>query len=44
MKSDDNLARDLDSKVASLYKIGTYARPGKVVDAIFDGFQTGFAV
>jgi 2,4-dienoyl-CoA reductase (NADPH2) len=44
MKSTDKIAKDLQGKVASLYKIGDCAKPGKVKEAISSGFQAGLRV
>jgi 2,4-dienoyl-CoA reductase (NADPH2) len=44
MKAEDALMNELEGKVAELYKVGNCARPGKIVDVIYDGFQAGFTV
>jgi len=44
MKPVDKIAKDLKGKVASLYKVGDCAEPGKVKEAISSGFQAGLRV
>jgi pyruvate/2-oxoglutarate dehydrogenase complex dihydrolipoamide dehydrogenase (E3) component len=44
MKSTDKLAKDLQRKGVSLYKIGDCAKPGKVKEAIASGFRAGLRV
>jgi len=44
MKPVDKIAKELQGKVASLYKIGDCAEPGKVKEAISSGFQAGLRV
>ncbi|MDD5101080.1 MAG: FAD-dependent oxidoreductase, partial [Syntrophales bacterium] len=44
MKSEDTLLKQVEGKVPELYKVGTCAGPGKVVNVIYDGFMAGFTV
>jgi pyruvate/2-oxoglutarate dehydrogenase complex dihydrolipoamide dehydrogenase (E3) component len=44
MEAVDQMVKELEGKVESLYHIGDCAKPGKVREAVAGGFQAGFEV
>ena len=43
-RSRDDLVRELDGKVRELYAIGDCSRPGKIADAVREGFLAGLRI
>ena len=44
MKSGNQLAKELEGRVSSLYQIGDCTQPGKVREAVASGFLAGLQV
>ena len=44
MKATDKIAKELQGKGPSLYKVGDCVKPAKVKEAIASGFEAGFRV
>ena len=39
--SENGLVKDLEGKVKEIYVIGDCQKPRKIIDAVYEGFQTG---